>query len=293
VTWRGLEVAGLRLAIEAPPALPWAWPEGPLRRFVASPEDPHLRVRVEVGRPASRPGLELAYDSGGGIFDVARDGGDWVFALAIHGRVQRLARFDADFREGVVVVDPDSFYARDVHYPLAYPLDELIFLHRLAREGGLLLHACGVVREGHARLFTGRSGAGKTTLARLELARGGCEVLSDDRVVLWETSDGSFEVCGTPWHGDAPLARAARAPLGAIHAIRQARDLGARHLGGVSAAAAVLGNAFLPAHDAVGAERTLALAERLVSRVPVGELAFPLDAGVVPFAWSQPAAARA
>lgn len=293
MSWHALEVAGLRLAVESPRALPWRWPEGPLRRFAVAPEAAHLRVRVEVGRVVARPGLELAYDSGGGIFDVARDGSDWVFALAIRGRLQRQARFDADFREGVVVVDPDSFYARDVHYPLAYPLDELIFLHRLAREGGLLLHACGVARAGRARLFTGRSGAGKTTLARLELARGGCQVLSDDRVVLWETAGGGFEVCGTPWHGDAPLASRARARLAAIHAIRHAPNLGVRSLGGASAAAAVLGNAFVPAHDPVGAERTLALAERLVSRVPIGELAFPLDPGVVPFAWSQPVAVGA
>lgn len=293
MSWRALEVAGLQLAVEVPPALLWDWPEGPLAHFAVEPGDPDIRVRVEVGPLAMPASAAIAYDSDGGIFDVAREGERWWIALAIRGRLQRLAHFDADFREGVVRVAPDSFYARDAYYPLAYPLDELVFLHRLAREGGLLLHACGVERSGRARLFTGRSGAGKTTLARLELSQGGCEVLSDDRIVLWENGDGGFEVCGTPWHGDAPLTSRRRARLASIHAIHQAEDLEARALAGASAAAAVLGNAFLPAHDPVAAERTLALAERLVARVPIAELDFPKHPGVVPYAWSQPAAAGA
>ena len=288
---RALEVAGLRLAVEVPAELPWEWPAGPLERFAAEPGDADVRVRVEVrSRLEAAPRATLAYDSEGGIFDVARVAEGWVFQLAVRGELLRCARFDSEFRHGVVEVSRDSFYARDRYYPLAYPLDELIFLHRLARSGGLLLHACGVERGGRARLYTGRSGAGKTTVARLELSRGECEVLSDDRIVLWERDGGGFDVCGTPWHGDAPLTSRRRARLASIHAIHQADGLSAAPLSGASAAAAVLGNAFLPAHDPVAAERTLTLVDRLVREVPIGDLHFPKAPDVVPYAWGQPAA---
>jgi len=36
---RGFTVGGVRLAIEAPPSLPWCWPEGPLERFASSAEN--------------------------------------------------------------------------------------------------------------------------------------------------------------------------------------------------------------------------------------------------------------
>jgi hypothetical protein len=287
--WRGLTVAGLRLAVEAPASLPWRWPEGPLRLFTSAPGEPDVMVHVRVGRARALAPESVAYDSEGGIFDVSRDGSDWVFTLRIRGALCRLARFDADFREGVVLVDPDSFYARQCHYPLAYPLDELIYLHRLARDGGLLLHACAVVRQGVARLFTGRSGAGKTTIARLMLGDGAASVLSDDRVVVRRVGDG-FRAFGTPWHGDEPLASPSGARLDAIHSIHQAHRLEARRLAAGGAAAAVLGNAFLPLHDRTAADRTLALVQAIVERVTICDLDFPLDPAVVPFVWEGAAA---
>jgi len=287
----GLTVAELRMAIEAPPDLRWRWPAGPLRRFASSADCAQMHVGVRVGR-SEPPAVEtLRYDSGGGIFDVAQVGRDWIIALRIQGRLQRLARFDGEFRSGEVVVDPESFYVRERHYPLAYPLDEVIFLHRLAREGGLLVHACGVVRGREAQLFCGPSGAGKTTIARLMLEAPDLRVLSDDRIAIRPTESG-FCAYGTPWHGDAPLSLSDSAPLRAIHLIHRAPGIEVGALQGAAAAGAVLGNAFAPLHDPVSAERSLGLAARLADRVPILRLGFPKDARVVSFAWGAAGRAR-
>ncbi|HTF34901.1 MAG TPA: hypothetical protein VK714_14550 [Myxococcota bacterium] len=280
----GLTVAELKIAIEVPPELRWRWPAGPLRRFASSADSAHVHVGVRVGRSEPPTSEALRYDSGGGIFDVAQVGRDWVIALRIQGRLQRLARFDAEFRSGEVVVDPESFYARERHYPLAYPLDEVIFLHRLAREGGLLLHACGVVRGREALLFSGPSGAGKTTIARLMQSTPDVRVLSDDRIAIRPTESG-FRAHGTPWHGDAPLSLSDSASLRAIHLIHHACGIEAEPLAGAAGAAAVLGNAFAPFHDPVSAERSLDLAAKLAARVPILRLGFPKDGRVVSFAW--------
>jgi hypothetical protein len=230
------------------------------------------------------PQEALRYDSGGGIFDVARDGGDFVIALRIRGVLQRVARFDEEFRWGEVVVAPDSLYARECYYPLAYPLDELIFLHRIARDGGLMLHSCGILRDRHALLFTGPSGAGKTTISRLMREHAGALVLSDDRIVL--RPDGSeIRIFGTPWHGDGELSSTRSARLRAIHAIRPAPEVLAEPLCGAAAARAVLENAFLPAHDPIGADTALDFVASLVKKVPVIRLGFPKDERVVRYAW--------
>jgi hypothetical protein len=282
--WRGLRVAGLRVAVEAPPELPWCWPEGPLRRFADDAAGADLRVAVRVGPVEAPPSETIRYDSGGGIFDVALGANEIVFALRIRGVLQRVARFDADLRDGEVVVAPDSLYARECHYPLAYPLDELIFLHRIVREGGLLVHACGVAREGAGLVFTGPSGAGKTTIARLMRRHARARVLSDDRVVLRD-APGGVDVHGTPWHGDAPLSEARAERLVAVHAIYQSRVLVAEPLAGAAAATALLGNAFVPTHEPVGAACALDFAARLVERVPVIRLGFPKDERVVRYAF--------
>jgi hypothetical protein len=67
------------------------------------------------------------------------------------------------------------------------------------------------VRQGAAFLFLGRSGAGKTTVARLSLARG-AEVLSDDLNALIAPA-GGCAVLKLPFTGDLGERRALRPPL--------------------------------------------------------------------------------
>jgi hypothetical protein len=284
-TFRVLAVGGLRMAVEAPRALPWRWPRGPLRRFAAEGGRAHVRVSVRVARPEAPPPGSVRYDSGGGIFDVAQVDGDLVVALRIRGALQRVARFDADLREGEVVVAPDSLYARECWYPLAYPLDEVVFLHRILRDGGLLVHACGVARGRRGLVFTGPSGAGKTTIARLLARHAGARVLSDDRVVLRPGAAGGFRLFGTPWHGDGALSEPGAVGLAAVHAIHHAPCVRPERLAGAGAAAALLANAFVPAHDPAGAAAALDLAAALVERTPVMRLGFPKDARVARYAF--------
>lgn len=65
-------------------------------------------------------------------------------------------------------------------------------------QGSLLLHACGVIRQGAGYVFFGPSGAGKTTIARLSQDH---TILSDD-IVLIGKREGRFYVYGVPFRGD-------------------------------------------------------------------------------------------
>ena len=65
---------------------------------------------------------------------------------------------------------------------------ELCLLTQLARHGGVLLHAAGVVWEGVGLIFTGPSEAGKSTLSEFYLARGAA-VLSDERIIIRQIGD--------------------------------------------------------------------------------------------------------
>lgn len=69
----------------------------------------------------------------------------------------------------------------------------------LPREGGALVHACGLRHAEVGVVFPGQSGAGKTTLARK--APDADDVLSDEMVALRLTDDG-WRVYGTPFWGD-------------------------------------------------------------------------------------------
>ena len=69
--------------------------------------------------------------------------------------------------------------------PLEYPLDELLWIHRLSMGEGVEVHGCGVIApDGRGLLLTGHSGAGKSTSSRLWSQHDGARVLSDDRIIL-------------------------------------------------------------------------------------------------------------
>jgi hypothetical protein len=97
----------------------------------------------------------------------------------------------------------------------------VVVAYRLLELGGVVLHSAGVVSGGVAFLFLGRSGAGKTTVARLSLARG-AEVLSDDLNAL-APSAGGCAVLKLPFTGDLGERRATLppVPLGALLRLEQ------------------------------------------------------------------------
>jgi hypothetical protein len=107
----------------------------------------------------------------------------------------------------------------------------VLVAYRLLELGGAVLHSAGVVRDGAAFLFLGRSGAGKTTAARLSLAQG-AEVLSDDLNALVISNAkgdarggaGSCVVLKLPFTGDLGERRALRPPLPLGGLLRLAQD---------------------------------------------------------------------
>lgn len=83
----------------------------------------------------------------------------------------------------------------------ARTLLEVEYLIRIAcaiwffERGGVLFHGAALVRNGQAYLFTGHSGAGKTTVCRV--TKDG-QILNDDLVVLNKSLEG-WEVWATPF----------------------------------------------------------------------------------------------
>jgi hypothetical protein len=252
-----------------------------VRRFAIADGEPDVSIIVgAVDTPPPSPG-RLLFDSGA-VWRVYEDGGAYRIDCASEtfGREPyKSARFDRDFREGTIAVRRGAY--TDSMHPLDYPLDEVIVAHLLSRGRGAELHGCGIIDEnGKGQLFVGQSGAGKSTTARVWLAEGDYEIVSDDRVIV-RLIGGEWRMFGTPWHGEAELSTPASAPLAAIHLLAQAPQTESIALPPAQAAAALFGCAFPPFYDAGAVAFTLECLERLVQDVPVRRLRFAPDRSVI------------
>ncbi len=77
--------------------------------------------------------------------------------------------------------------------PLEYPLDGLILYYLTVINGDIMIHASGVNNAGHGYIFSGVSGKGKSTMARI-WENSGARVIHDDRLILRNTGNGYTDV---------------------------------------------------------------------------------------------------
>lgn len=255
-------IGDLRIAIEAPPALPWGLARERLEAFAVPAEGADLHLGVRVGRvdQSRRPCLA---EAGRERLEVHRQAGGWQILHRRGGRVEREARLDRELRTGEVILDAASPSAQSCRYPLAVPLDEWIVRHRLARAGGLLLTGCVGVRDGRATLFFGNGPVRLPGLAAALARRRDAELLAHGIVAVCSDATG-FRVHATPW--SYPEAnRSAR--LEALHRVESGPVPSLSPLDTREAVASLCGAC--PSLDDPGsAEASLRTLERLAERVP-------------------------
>ncbi|XXF76757.1 potassium transporter TrkH [Myxococcaceae bacterium GXIMD 01537] len=169
--------------------------------------------------------------------------------------------------------------------PVTRPLDVELALRVLLqlatlRQGGVLLHAAGVVLDGRGVVALGPSGAGKSTFTRLCLREAGGEVLSDEVVALYPGG----EVAGSPFCSDldVPSTRA-RAPLAALLLLRQGPEERLEEVPPAEAVAALLGQVFRPLPGEAAPGEVLGRLARLVEGTRVRRFTFRKDEAAAAF----------
>ena len=189
--------------------------------------------------------------------------------------------FDPDFRSGDLYALRKRGGFFNFQY-FAYPLHEILMIHLLCRDQGLLLHACGIVDKGDGILFCGMSGGGKSTLANIWEDQTGNMVLSDDRVIV-RMIDGCVTAFGTPWHGEAGHASPEMARLRKIFFIEHAEKNWAKKLSRTEAVSHLMTRSFPPLWDRDGMIRTLEFADILSQKIPCYGLGFVPDNRIIEF----------
>jgi hypothetical protein len=146
----------------------------------------------------------------------------------------------------------------------------------LAKQGGFLVHAASAIRNGKAFLFSGVSGAGKTTISRL--APPDATRLTDE-ISYVRRVGGGYVAYGTPFAGElAEPGENVQAPIETLFFLEQGPENRIEDVGSASVAArALLRNILFFAHDAELVDQVFAAALDFVQRVAVKRLTFLPD----------------
>jgi hypothetical protein len=257
-----------------------------MKSFLVDEGEPDVTISVRFGELGDGRAGRFLFDSGshwqlyrvedGYRFRLAGPSSDW--------QPYKLARFDDDFTRGEIICSREHYSAAEPLYPLDYPLDEVMFVHLLAKRRGVELHSCGLIDEktGKGYLFVGHSGAGKTTTARLWEECANVRILSDDRIVVRRLGE-EFFMYGTPWHGEAEMAHPGKARLDHIFILGRGPENKLVPVGQAEAAAELFARCFTPFHSAEGLDFTLGFLSELIDGVACCELQFMPDESAVDF----------
>ena len=230
-----------------------------------------LRQRYDGFLSNSRPefGLEFDLTDAGPVSDddvrVRREGENWLLE-----RGDFRARWDPRTGRGKVRQNANP-----------YSLDSVMrIVHSLivAERGGFLLHAASAICEGHAYLFSGVSGAGKTTMTRL--APSDITLLTDEISYVRPNGDG-YAAFGTPFAGElAKPGENCTAPVAALFFLEQGPENRVDEIPSAEALRRLMRNILFFAEDRGLVEKLLDTAFDFVARVPIRRLTFYPDARV-------------
>lgn len=186
-----------------------------------------------------------------------------------HGRWHfRRGDFQADW-------DPETGRGRVRHSPSPYAIDSVLrIVHTilLARQGGFLLHSASALRGERAFLFSGLSGAGKTTISRL--ATPDVTLLTDEVSYVRREGEG-YRAFGTPFAGElARVGENVSAPIAAVYLLEQGPVNRIDPVPTSAATQRIMRNILFFAEEPELVRRVFEAACEFVARVPVYRLTF-------------------
>ena len=130
------------------------------------------------------------------------------------------------------------------------------------------MHASCVDIGGVGVLFTGFSGVGKTTQAKLWQDYLGADIINGDKAFIREI-DGSFYGCGLPWKGSSEYCLNKKTKLKAIIVLRQAAENRMARLDTSAAMECFMPHVFMPHWDGKCLDRAFDTFEKILEKLPV------------------------
>lgn len=209
------------------------------------------------------------------IFRSDKDLGFIVYNQQTTDEIQQIAYLDETFLHWKIFSEASSDNSIS---PLKYPLGPIIMHYLTLTSESVMMHASCAFDGSKSRIFTGFSGAGKSTISKLWSDEGNL-IINDDRLIIRKQDKGYF-VYNTPmYYKDIPKV----APLSSIYLISHSPQNKIKRLTGALAISKVMAFCIQNNFDRQFIESRLNFFGELCSHIPVYELGFVPDNSVVKF----------
>jgi hypothetical protein len=162
--------------------------------------------------------------------------------------------------------------------PLEYPLDGLILYYLAVIHGDIMIHASGITISGNGYLFSGISGKGKSTMAKI-WENSGAKVIHDDRLILRNTRSG-YRMYNTPiYSNDKPV----DSPLTRIFIIDHGIENNLLPVTGATAVSTIMSNCIQHNWDQEIITGLLDSVSTMCGKIPVARLSFKPDSSIIDY----------
>ena len=189
-------------------------------------------------------------------------------------QIQQIAILDESFTSWKIY----SAKYQDIHLPLKYPMGPILMHYITLKTNAVMMHASCAYDGTKARIFTGFSGAGKSTMSMI-WSEAGNQIINDDRLIVRKMEDG-FYVYNTPmYYQDIPK----KAPLNSIYLISHSPENTINKLSGALAVSKVMAFSIQNNFDRQFINSRIDLFTDINNHVAIYELGFVPDKQVVQF----------
>lgn len=171
----------------------------------------------------------------------------------------------------------NHFIIEGVEHSLSGAMELLLagFYSWLSKRNCMLAHASLIEYQGGAIMFSGASGAGKTTQAELWRDYKKANILNGDKVIL--EMKNKVMAWGSPWRGSSPYALNQSASLKGIVLLEQGKENKIRQLNKEEIMLEFLPHVFYPFWDKDCVNRMMEVLESVLEQVPIYHLLCKAD----------------
>jgi hypothetical protein len=284
-----LNIAGYRIRLESSDDGPELVPSRKFRPNMVYGQDYDVRIKVHHG--FIKPDIDAerlfvapyVVEVNGykitrsiNFWSVYKQGGDLLIITNFPDSPDKKATLRLSFgiREWDLYIENAGWHTD----PMEYPLDGLILYYLTAINADIMIHASGVCYNGCGYLFSGISGRGKTTMAKL-WDNIGAQVIHDDRLII-RNVEGMYRMFNTPiYKDDVPR----NAPLDRIFLITHGEENKQAHVKEATAVSMIVSNCIQHNYSPDMIARFLGSVSMMCSKIPVSTLSFRPDRSIIEY----------